>query len=142
MSDDQSGFPNTRLLMTASAVFMAVLGFGASIFADEILRHFGYPPEGFGVVLVKIVAGLYLGLAVLNWMARDNLIGGIYSRPVAMANFAHFLVVTVVFVSRLPGSATLAEYAVTAGVNGLFAASFGFVLFGGGPGEASGAACG
>jgi hypothetical protein len=27
---------------------------------------------------------------MLNWMARANRIGGIYSRPVAMGNFLHF----------------------------------------------------
>jgi len=29
---------------------------------------------------------------MLNWMARENLIGGIYSRPVAMGNMVHFFV--------------------------------------------------
>lgn len=131
----------TRFLMTASAVFMALLGLAAALFTETILGYFGLPVEGFAVVLMKIVAGLYFGLAVLNWMARGNLIGGIYSRPVALANFAHFLAVTVVFAQQLPGASAMAEYGVTAGLNAAFAGAFGYVVFGGG-GSCGGGSCG
>lgn len=123
---------DTRLLMSASAVFMALLGLTAAFFPEQILAYFGQPGDGFTVALVKTVAGLYFGLAVLNWMARGNLIGGIYSRPVAMANFAHFLAVALVFLQQAPATPHTAEFAVTGGLNAVFGGAFAFVVFRGG----------
>ena len=72
---------------------------------------------------------LYLGFAMLNWMAKDNLIGGIYSRPVAIGNFAHYFILAatlfrLVFAGPLP--AILWAVAI---VYGIFASWFGWVLF-------------
>ena len=33
-----------------------------------------------------------LPFAMLNWMAKGVIIGGIYSRPIVIANLAHFLI--------------------------------------------------
>lgn len=129
----EDDFPlNTRFLMGASAVFMALVGIGAAVFPEQILAYFGQPAEGFAVALMKVVAGLYLGLAVLNWMARGNLIGGIYSRPVAMANFAHFLAVALALLQQAPDAAHMTEFAVTGAVNAAFGGAFAFVVFRGG----------
>ena len=81
---------NTRLLMRASAVLLGVVGAAATFLPQEILIRAGAAPVGFSVVLVQIAGALYLGFAVLNWMAQGNIIGGIYSRPVAIGNLAHF----------------------------------------------------
>lgn len=129
----EDDFPlNTRFLMAASAVFMALVGIGMATFSEQILTHFGHPAEGFAVALMKVVAGLYLGLAVLNWMARGNLIGGIYSRPVALANFAHFLAVALALLQQAPSAVHTAEIAATGAVNAVFGGAFAFVVFRGG----------
>ena len=130
MSDSDDGLINTRLLMAASALYMALVGLSAALFEEELLAYFGASAAGFGVVLAGVVAGLYLGFAVLNWMARGNLIGGVYSRPVALGNFAQFLGVAIVLMQQVPASAQTAELGVAAGINALFAASFGYVVFG------------
>ena len=75
---------NTRLLMRASAVLLGVVGAATTFLPQEILTRAGAAPVGFSVVLVQIAGALYLGFAVLNWMAQGNIIGGIYSRPVAI----------------------------------------------------------
>lgn len=130
MSDSDDGFVNTRLLMAASALYMALVGLATALFEEELLAYFGSSSSGFAVVLAGIVAGLYLGFAVLNWMARGNLIGGVYSRPVALGNFAQFLGVAIILMQETPGSTHTAELAVAAGINALFAASFGYIVFG------------
>jgi len=118
----------TRILMGASALFMAVLGAAASFLPEEILRYTSTVPAPLINSVVQTCGALYLGFAVLNWMARGVLIGGIYSRPLALGNFLHFLVVTVtlakvLFELRLPLIIGLTvAYAV-------FAAWFGLVLF-------------
>ena len=38
---------------------------------------------------------------MLNWMARGNIIGGIYSRPVAVGNLIHFAIAALAMVKLL-----------------------------------------
>lgn len=81
---------NTRIVMLASAVVLAVLGLIASFLPQEVLQYLGSESTGVAPLLVQLLGALYLGFAMLNWMAKGILIGGIYARPVAMGNFLHF----------------------------------------------------
>lgn len=101
--------------MTGSAAYLGLIGLGAALFPEAVLRHFGYPAEGIGIVLVKLVGGLCLGFAVLDWMTRGNLIGGIYSRPVAVGNFAHFRAAGIVLLQHVPGSTAPLTLSVAGG---------------------------
>ncbi len=111
---------------------MGLLGLGVSLFPDEILQSFGTQPEGAPAVLIQLAGVFYMSFALLNWMAREKLIGGIYSRPVAMGNVVHFLAGSIVFVKHLTGSPLLVPFSIVAGVYALFAATFGTVAFAGG----------
>lgn len=118
----------TRILMTLSALFMAVLGAVASFMPQEVLIYIGTLPEPLVVTMIQAAGALYLAFAMLNWMARGVLIGGIYARPVGAGNFVHFTIVTitlikVLFTLRSPLLVTLtAIYTV-------FAAWFALVIF-------------
>lgn len=118
--------------MSASALFMALLGLGVSFFPEEILSYFGAPPEGAGVMLAKLAGALYVGFAILNWMARNNLIGGIYSRPVALGNFTHFLMAAMVLLRQLIATSHTAVFAIGTAAFAIFAGCFGYVVFAGG----------
>ncbi len=120
----------TKILMSLSALFLAVSGIGASFLPHEILAHIGHPSRGPGVLLVQTLGALYLGFAGINWLARANLIGGIYSRPVAVGNFMHFGVVAVVLLKALLAGQTAPEIVVATLVYCAFGLCFGFVLFG------------
>lgn len=122
-------FLNTTLLMTTSAGFVGLIGVAVSLFPEELLRSLGTQSEGVPVLLIRLVGALYLGFAVLNWMARDNLIGGIYSRPVALGNFAHFFAASIVLIKHLTATPHLLPFAILAGANTLFAVGFGFATF-------------
>jgi hypothetical protein len=119
----------TRILMNASALFMAVLGVAASFAPQEILIHFDVRPEGSAVLLMQITGALYLGFAMLDWMARGNLIGGIYSRPVAIGNFTHFAVVSVVLMKVLIAGQKAPHIVAGAAAYAALAVGFGLVLF-------------
>ncbi len=41
-------------------------------------------------MLVQLMGALYFSFALMNWTAKDSAIGGIYARPVSLANFSHF----------------------------------------------------
>ncbi len=118
----------TRTLMSVSAMYMAVLGLGASFLPQETLSYSGSPAAGLAVVLLQITGALYLGFSFLNWTARGVLIGGIYSRPLVLGNFMHFAVVTIVLVKSLLDQ-TMPVILVGAVIYSVLAAWFGLVLF-------------
>ncbi len=120
---------NSRALMVSSALYMAVLGVMATFFPQEISAHAGARPEGLAVPIVQIAGALYLGFAALNWMARANLIGGVYSRPVALGNFVHFAVVAIALSKALIAEPRALEIIVGAVAYSAFAVWFGLVLF-------------
>jgi hypothetical protein len=67
---------------------------------------------------------------MLNWMARANLIGGIYSRPVAMGNFLHFAMVAIALLKALLGGLRAQPILIGAVVvYSVFAVWFGLAVF-------------
>lgn len=109
-----------------------MLGLGASLFPQELLVTFDSHPSDFSVLLVSLLGALYLGFALLNWMARANLIGGIYSRPVAIGNFVHFFAATIVLIKQLVAGPTNVAFVLGTIAYVLFAVGFGYVAFAGG----------
>jgi hypothetical protein len=83
---------NTKLMMSLSAVTLAVIGLGLTFFPNEIAVQFGVnTTKGFKVIL-QLLGALYYSFAMLNWMAKGSIIGGIYNRPIAIANLTHFMI--------------------------------------------------
>jgi hypothetical protein len=121
---------NTKVLMMASAIVMAVAGILFIFLPDEILRYTAFPADDFTVLFLQVTGALYFGFATLNWMARTNLIGGIYSKPVAMANFGHFFIAGVTLVKIvLIEAAGIVLWAITV-LYCIFAVLFTIVAFG------------
>jgi len=118
----------TRILMSLSATFMAALGLVASFMPQEMLGYLGTTPENVTVLLMQVTGALYIAFAMLNWMSRGNIIGGIYARPLALANFLHFSVVSIVLVKYLTSGFGMDLVAIAVPYV-VFAGSFGIVLF-------------
>ena len=72
---------NTKLLMSPSAALLASLGIGITFLPQEFLVHVGVWPAGPIVLVIQLLGALYLAAAILNWMNRGILIGGVYGRP-------------------------------------------------------------
>lgn len=119
----------TKVLMSLSALLMAVLGIAATFLPQEILSQLGVEPRGIEVLQIQVLGALYLGFAMLNWMARGNLIGGVYSRPVAMGNFLHFAVVAITLVKALLGGMNGEALLIGAVLYSVFAVWFGLAAF-------------
>lgn len=120
---------NTRLLMIVSAMVMAVLGLAATFVPREVLIALGSRPEALEVLLVQITGALYLGFAMLNWMARETLIGGIYGRPVAFGNFMHLMVVALAMLRALIAGPRPLVVIAGAMVYSVLCVGFGWALF-------------
>ena len=115
--------------MRASAILSALLGVAASFLPQEILSYAGAGSGGVGIVIVQAAGALYLGFAALNWTAQGNLIGGIYSRPVALANFMHFAVGSIAMLKVAAGGEREVALLLLCATYSLFAALFGIVTF-------------
>lgn len=114
--------------MTSSAALLGLLGLAASFLPHEILTFAGSEPDRVSAIIVQVTGGLYFGFAILNWMAKDIQIGGIYSRPLAMGNFTHFAIVSIAL-SKSVFAGPDAWLLGAALVYLAFAVWFGLVLF-------------
>ncbi len=83
---------NTKYLMVASAVVMGLIGISCTFFPQEIIASISGSETTFPVLILQVLGALYLGFAMMNWMAKTVLIGGIYARPLAMGNLMHFAI--------------------------------------------------
>ena len=81
---------NTKLLMTASAVILGVIGLGLSFIPKEIIEYLNLEPNIISTLAFQLLGAVYLGFGMMNWMAKGSTIGGIYNRPIAIGNFMHF----------------------------------------------------
>ena len=115
--------------MRASALAIGAIGLALSFLPEEILSYYGAESEWGSELVLQITGAAYVGFAVMNWMARDILIGGIYSRPLAMGNFVHFVVVTITLLKVLLDGHVRVEVVIAFVVFAVFAVWFGFVAF-------------
>jgi len=84
---------NTKLLMTSSALVMGVTGVVLSFLPKEIHSYLSPESGNFlDVLILQILGALYFAFAMVNWTSKGNLIGGIYSRPIAIGNVTHFTI--------------------------------------------------
>ena len=83
---------NSKWILAASAVFMAVLGLAATFLPQELAAAAGINGGPIAALSIQITGALYLGFAMTNWMAKGSAIGGIYNRPLSIGNLLHFFV--------------------------------------------------
>jgi hypothetical protein len=121
---------NTKILMASSALVMAALGFAATFLPQEIIVALGGGGGRTLPLLVQVLGAAYLGFAMLNWMAKESLIGGIYSRPVSMGNFLHFAVAGIALVKAVVAGERAVAVLVCTAIYIVFAVAFGAVVFG------------
>ncbi len=81
---------NTKIVMIVSTIFLGILGISLSFFSEEIVMYLNVDSNTTNILFLQMLSALYLGFAIMNWMAKDTRIGGIYNRPIAIGNFMHF----------------------------------------------------
>ncbi|AIZ64552.1 hypothetical protein PK28_14300 [Hymenobacter sp. DG25B] len=121
---------NTKLVMTLSAAALILAGLSLTFLPNEIARLSGVGQAPVLNVLLQTLGALYFAFAMLNWMTKGSRIGGIYNRPIALANFAHFFMVALALLKALMSNPQLpAGLWLVAGVYAVFAGLFSLILF-------------
>ncbi|HEX7140094.1 MAG TPA: hypothetical protein VF219_19740 [Vicinamibacterales bacterium] len=119
---------NTRLLLSISAIALGAAGLAGTFAPHEILQSLGIAPIGVLPLLVQLLAALYFAAAMMNWTARGSLIGGIYQRPVAIANLTHFIIGALALLKAAVATRSV-PVIIAAAIYGIFALAFANVFF-------------
>jgi hypothetical protein len=128
--DGKDGTVKTKVILVASSLLLALGGLAALFMPQEVLSHFGVVPTAPLPLLVQIGGALYLGAAAMNWTARGSPLGGIYNRPVGMANLVHFFIGAAALAKALFNGGISAEGWIIFVVYAVFGVAFALVVFG------------
>jgi len=115
--------------MTASSLVMAIAGMAGLFMPAELAASFGADGNRLLQVLIQLSGALYLGFAMANWMGKGLTIGGIYGRPLSIANFTHFFIGAIALLKVLPSGEISWPFATILAVYMLFAVLFGYLVF-------------
>ncbi|MEO8721306.1 MAG: hypothetical protein ABI297_05265 [Ginsengibacter sp.] len=120
---------NRKYIMIASAIVMGLSGLAASFLPVKILMNAGISSNETLILFVQVTGALYLGFAMMNWMAKTVLIGGIYARPLAMGNFTHFVIAAITLLKVATNHSVSPYLWVATIIYSIFASLFGIILF-------------
>jgi hypothetical protein len=121
---------NTKIIMTSSAIILGIAGILLIFLPDEIAALIVRSSDLYLRLLFQILGALYFGFAMLNWMARDSAIGGIYNRPVTVANLSHFAIGALALIKEIMADHQPSLlFLVMTLLYMAFAVSFGALLF-------------
>ena len=119
---------NTKLLMTVSSVLLLAAGIAITFLPQEILAQFSAQPNQELTLTLQILGAFYFAFGMVNWLAKESLLGGIYGRPIVVGNVTHFLIGALALIKgiMLHGNVLLWSAAV---VYTLFAAAFTITMY-------------
>jgi hypothetical protein len=107
---------------------MGAVGIAASFAPAEIAEIAGL---GSGVELalvLQMLGALLFSFAMVNWIARGSLLGGIYNRPITVGNLAHFVIGALALAKVVVAGERRTAFVVAAAIYLVFAVGFGAAL--------------
>ncbi|WP_341227051.1 hypothetical protein [uncultured Arcticibacterium sp.] len=119
---------NSKLIMAASAIVLGIAALVFTFLPEEIVGFLGL--EMGNTIILQILGALYFGFAMVNWMGKSNVIGGIYGKPVALGNFSHFAIAEIALAKWEMRNQVYGGMAILTGIYLIFAILFGLILFG------------
>jgi hypothetical protein len=111
--------------MTISCLMLGLTGIFALFAPEVLLTMLNVPAVSSLTVLVQLLGALYFSFALMNWTAKDSAIGGIYARPVSLANFGHFFSGSLILVKHLLST----EFNLTILLVSILYASFAVIFY-------------
>ena len=120
----------TKPLMTLNAIMLALIGISLIFLPKEILDYFELSASDTLELLMQITGSLYFAFAMLNWMSKGSIIGGIYGRPIAIANLTHFVIAGLSLIKGIMANPGLSYVIWSIAIAySIFAILFGIVAF-------------
>ena len=117
-----------------SSALVNLVGSLVCLFAGgELLAAFGATGTSLERALVQLVGAGLFGFAMLNWMNRHAPIGGIYGRPLVVANLAHTVTAALSLLQIIRRGEAAGAVVAAFAFYGVFAIGFGVRLFAGPP---------
>ena len=101
--------------MTFASIILGATGTVLIFASDIVLGNLSIEVNQTSLLLGQVIGALYFGYSMLNWMTKESLIGGIYNRPIAVANFTHFLIAGLAIVKALISNPQLPKILWAAG---------------------------
>ncbi|HEV7230719.1 MAG TPA: hypothetical protein VGO45_05285 [Bacteroidia bacterium] len=121
---------NTKYVLTASAALLGAAGLILTFDPEVLLSFMGVESTKLSLLLVQMLGSLYFAFAMLNWMSKGSITGGIYNRPLVVANTTHFCIAGLALIKVLLSTPALPPACWITGIIYLvFAAAFGALLF-------------
>lgn len=93
---------NMKIVLISSCIFLGISGAILTFMPDEIISSLNITTNSISTLSFQLLGALYLGFAMLNWMAKGTLIGGIYNKPLVVGNFMHFGVGAFALIKLIP----------------------------------------
>ena len=116
--------------MSTSAILFGAVGVLLTFAPDVLLNYLNVDVNPMTLLTIQILGAFYVGFAMLNWMTKGALIGGIYSRPVVVANLTHYLIAGLALTKGVIGHPSLPfPFLASTILYIVFAALFGILLF-------------
>lgn len=103
------------------------------LFAPEILMNLFAGTSNLGYLVSQVLGAAWLGLAALDWFSRGSVIGGVYGRPVVLANFANYFIAATSIIKSGMRNELPAELWIVGGIAAFFAVIFGLRIYGSPP---------
>lgn len=120
---------NTKILVTSTSLILALAGIFTLFAPDVLLSALDVQVTAQLSVLVQLLGAFYFSFALMNWTAKDSAIGGIYARPVSLANFSHFFTGTLLLVKYLLSNKFSLPILLVSILYAIFAAVFYWLVF-------------
>jgi sugar phosphate permease len=118
-----------NLLLTISAVVYFAAAIPLLFAPDEILSFAGAAPSALAAGLLQVVGSAVFGFSMLNWASRYTRTGGIYGRPLVIANLAHTASAALLLARAAARGGWPAGAVVPLGIYAVLAVGFGMAMF-------------
>lgn len=80
-------------------------------------------------LILQMVGALYFAFAMMNWTAKESLIGGIYGRPIVIGNLTHFVIGALALIKSAAVQPPIPVLWIAVLIYSFFAAAFSFLFF-------------
>ena len=117
---------NSKLAMTSASIVLGASGLLLIFLPQEMASTLEWSDDS--AVLLQLIGATYFGFAMLNWMARGTLVGGIYGRPIVIGNLTHFVIGASIMIKQSISNPSIVVLVVAAVVHIAFALIFGYMM--------------